>query len=646
MNYLGPVVAWSLGALGVHQRGGSRHLRLEGCRGTASELKARCARGIPAQRPLNAGEAPRVLIFDLGTPTCFIAGLRSELPKSCPTCGVSRSGGWVVRPCGHAVCGYCVLHSHSCAVCGNRDLGESKSDAIVGYEVVDRQTTIFHRADGSTKAHTNDREGRAEQLVQILASYCDGNDAQAVLSMLTATAAFCLGPTALSEADECDVVYLAVKGAPDLAIAQLVHAVRQDYFDDRWWHNKASCIVRLFLNVGSFKGQAIARENVGRALGYWKQRKYAEENCAAVKIQACFRGWLVRRSDTRAALRNAAAVKIQALWEGFSRRRVCTICLEMGARNMRCGCRGAQAYAHADCLVEMARSTGNWDFCPICHQRRTGKVGLWIAGCAHEESRKLGILENPETILRLSSLLVEQDRGLDGALQSLNSLGLALSRTEPSVLGGRTRHQEYVVRVQIQIALAEYHLDDLEAAASRLKSTLLACANLLGLDHPQSLRVQMYLARINFASGQVAVARDILVPLVEELGDTFGTRSEEFLHHGAMVVAAIALVEGGKGSDRARLFFFESFEILRRTFGPAHHLTLEWIRWRQCKRVGVAFTTAAQIKKEAATKIQALWRGWAYRRPCDLCKNLGAAQETPAHGGSAAHARHTFVGPL
>lgn len=295
MDFLAPTAARIFRPSQIQTKGrGSRQLRLTGC-GTAREVRTLCLGGIPAQRPLNAGEDPFVTIFDLGTEVCSAPLPRSRLPDTCPSCG-RDPGDWVIRPCGHAVCGACVLKTTSCTVCGNRDFGTADNNAIVAADVVDDDTTIFHRGDGSTKVHVNNPAGGAEQVVQYLASLCTGNVLQVVLSMLTATASFSMGQDALSQDDEVEFLNMAVMNAERLVVVQLIYAVRKDVLGlGYWWHGIMSCIVRLFRNVGSFKGRPVTRENVCRAVSYWKQVDVAQKTEAATTIQALWRGWASRR---------------------------------------------------------------------------------------------------------------------------------------------------------------------------------------------------------------------------------------------------------------------------------------------------------------------------------------------------------------
>lgn len=625
MDFLGPAVASAFLASKIQQKVSLRRLRLTGCRGTYCDVRARCLGGIASQRPLNEAEDPFVTIFDVGTETCSAPLPRFRLPTTCPSCGRGPDN-WVIRPCGHAACGSCVLQLHSCTVCGNRDIGEASDNAIVAAEVVDADTTIFHHNDGSTKRYTHEPQGEAEQVVQYLAAFCTGNELKTVLSMLTATASFSMGPTALSEDDELGILSMAVMGADRLVIAHLIYALRKDVLGlGYWWHGIMSCIVRLFCNVGFFRGRPVYRENVCRALGYWKQVTVAEKTRAAVTIQAYTRRWLARRADPK---RNAAAVRIQALWRGWSYRRVCCVCLEMGARTMQCKCRGTQGRAHADCIVDGFKAAGEWTGrCTVCKAPYTGTVGLWVAGHAHNAYSKSPIF-NPDVILQLVELQVDQgsNTSINAAYQSLHALGRHLSRTDPRALGGRIRHEEYRICVQIQLALAEARDDKLHEAVNRLKGTMAGCMSVFGLDHPLSLKIQMHIAKICFDSGEVKAAYDIMSPLLDELIDTFGPNSAEALYYGKMTLAASALILVDRYVNvKTRHFFFNTFETLRKEFGPAHPYTLTVIRWRQGKRVGLAYTTSQQIEHECATKIQALWRGWAYRRPCYLCKKLGAS---------------------
>lgn len=629
MGFLGPAVASAFLASKIEPMGSPRHLRLSGCRGTACDVRARCFGGIASQRPLNEAEDAFVAIFDVGTETCSAPLPRFSLPSACPSCGRDL-GNWVYRPCGHPVCGSCVLKTTSCAVCGNRDFGEADDNSIVVADKVDEDTTISHRADGSTKVHVNNPARGADRVVQHLASFCNGNELRTIISMLTATASFSMGPRALSEDDEGEIMETAVMKAERLVIVQLIHAIRKDVLGlGYWWHGIMSCIMRLFCNVGSFKGRPVTRENVCRALVYWKQVNVAQKIEAVVMIQAYTRGWLVRRANPRAIERNAAAVKIQRLWRHFSASRECVYCCEKGARCTLCKCRGAQGRAHADCIIDGFVANGKWNgLCSICKSPFMGSVGLWVAGHAHKAmaDNPDAIWDNPDAILNMAEALVEQgtNPSINAAYRSLHGLCVQLSRTDPHVLGGVVRHQEYVIRVQIQIALAEARDDKLREAAERLSKAMGGCMSLLGLDHPLSLKVQMHIARIYFDSGEVEAAYDILKPLLDELKDTFGPNSAEALYHGEVILAASAVLFVDRVVVlKARHIFFLCFEKLRKEFGPAHPYTLAIIRWR--KRVGLAYTTSKEIEDECATKIQALWRGWAYRRPCYLCKKLGAS---------------------
>lgn len=644
----GQAMAWlTCGVAGIfrpskmQRRDGLRQLRLTGCGGTAKEVRTLSLGGVPAQRPLNEGEDPFVAIYDVGTETCSTPSPRFSLPDTCSSCGRDR-GNWVIRPCGHPVCGRCVLKTTSCTVCGNRDFGNAEDNSIVAADVVDEDTTIFHRADGSTKVHVNNPAGGAEQVVQYLASFCKGNELRTILSMLTATASFSMGPHALSEDDEVEILGMAVMKAERLVIVQLIHAIRKDVLGlGYWWHGIMSCIVRLFRNLGSFKGRLVTRENVCRALGYWKQVNVAQKTEAVVIIQAYTRGWLVRRADPRAIERNAAAVKIQRLWKRFSASRECVYCCERGARCTRCKCRGAQGRAHADCIVGAFAASGKWDgLCSICKSPFMGSVGLWVAGHAHKAMAD-DVYDNPDAILNMAEALVEQgsNPSINAAYRSLHGLGLELSRTDPHVLGGVVRHQEYVIRVQIQIALAEARDDKLTEAAGRLKGALAGCMAMLGLDHPLSLKVQMHIARIHFDSGEVNAAYDILTPLLDELQDTFGPNSAEALYHGMMIHAASAvMIVDSFVVMKARHYFFKCFEKLRKEFGPAHSYTLAVIRWRKAKRVGIKYTTSQQIEHACATMLQALWRGWQHRRKCFVCKKMGASNMRCGCRGRWAHA--------
>jgi hypothetical protein len=190
-----------------------------------------------------------------------------------------------------------------------------------------------------------------------------------------------------------------------------------------------------------------------------------------------------------------------------------------------------------------------------------------------------------------------------------------LSRTNPRVLGGTICHQEYLIRVQIQLALAEAREDKLVVAVNRLKGAMARCLCVFGPDHSLSLKVRTHMAKICFDSGNVKAAYDILAPLLDELDKTFGPNSAEALYYGKMVIAASMLMFVDRCVIvKTRHYFFRIFETLRKEFGPAHPYTLAVIRWRKAKRVNVVYTTSQQIEHECATKIQAIWRGWAYRR--------------------------------
>jgi hypothetical protein len=618
VSFLAPRVAEMFGAKDLETTPLSREVSIAGAKRTAQELRAVWLGGIPAQRPLQLDEPILVPIFDVGTRSCAAPGFRSGLPPTCPSCNRGGRGDWYIRPCGHAVCGSCALRTASCAICGNAD---RPSDAIVGYERLGPETTRFHTVRGESKVYER-ADGMVERVVELLGSFCRDSELEPVYAMLESVAARCMGPSSLSEEDTNEVLYLALKNAEALTIPRLVHALRQGILSELE-HTISSCVVGIFMSLRHFKGQPMRRVHLTRAFCWHQQLIVAENWEAAVKIQAHVRGWLARRIDPRAETRHAAVVKIQALWKGWSYRRVCVICNEMGARCTQCKCRGSTGRAHADCILDAFKASGNWNGrCTVCKGLYTGKVGLWVAGHIHAAMRHDF---DPLAILSLAEVMVEQKSNSDMnfAYRMLHTLDVELQTADPLDFGGERRHQETTVRVHIQLALLDARKEKREQAVKRLRVAMGVCFS-IGFDHPLSLLVQMHHARILFDLGQVQDAHGILSPLLEELHDTFGPTSPETLYHGKMILAACALMLAGR-RVKARYLYFETFESLRREFGPAHPYTLEMIRWRQAKRVGVAYTTSKQIEHECATKIQALWRGWAYRRPCYLCKKLGAS---------------------
>lgn len=608
MRFLGPAVARFFVASKVEHMGPLRHVRLTGCPLSARQVLARCLDGVPAQRPLNEGEAPVVAIFNVGTATCSAQTPRFPLPSTCPDCRRSV-GDWVFRPCGHAVCGGCVLKTQTCAVCGNRDINTPVADTVDC--------------------------PKADKVVEYLAPFCKGPELETVLSMLTATASFSLGPTQLSGAEEVEIISDAVANAEKLVIVQLISAVRNDVLGlGHWWHRIMSCIVRLFCNVGTFKGRPVTRENVCTALCFWKNFHFARKLRAVVTIQAYTRGWMARRTDPRATKRNGAAAKIQGLWGRFSPNRECVYCYEKGAQCTQCYCRGAQGRACEACVVQSFAASGKTDnCCLICKGRFTGKFGIRIAS----EIILRGLNPDPDKCLNLAEALIEEGSkpNINAAYQLLDDLISNLSRIDPHRVGGYVAHQGFVVRAVIQLALAESRERKNESAARRLTATMKSGCSGLGLDHPLSLKTQLHLAGIYCKMGQFQKSHDLLGPLLPQMVEAFGATSAEVLH-GRMIFAASALdcVERPV-LLRAIWSFWKTFETLRKHCGPAHPRTLAWIKWRKTQRLG--YDTSGDIEYLCAIKIQALWRGWAQRRRCFVCKRMGASNMCCGCTGRWAH---------
>lgn len=345
------------------------------------------------------------------------------------------------------------------------------------------------------------------------------------------------------------------------------------------------------------------------------------------------------------AEKHVAAVKIQALWRGWSHRRQCYVCLEMGARNTQCACR--DMWAHPRCLVDVCRRKGEWGPCGLCHRAYTGKVGLFLAGHAHQQAAEV-LDENPAVIIGLAELTISLGSlpFVRSALPALHGLMHKLQTVARQYFGGMVAHCELVTRIETQYALAAACDNKFGLAMTRLRATIVNSVPVLGRDHPLVYRLWMHVARIHLVCGDAKLAYDTLDCIIDGLDRIYGPDSPEALYYGRMTMAAAALMFVDRCVVlKTRHFFWSQFERLRRVYGPAHPCTLAVIEFRKSSAVNLPFTTAAAIEHECAAKIQAWWRkltssgrvrlSWYTRLPLGFASRAHARVDRDSNAAAA-----------
>lgn len=350
-----------------------------------------------------------------------------------------------------------------------------------------------------------------------------------------------------------DALAAALALAPNLLVPRLVQAVR---FGSAGRHNLSVCVRKLFPDM--------PRLVADRALAY------------ALGV-----GGAGRQHD--------AAVKIQSLWRGYAYRRVCRICLEMGASHMGCACRGPSAHAHTGCRVELAihcDDRGKWLMCDVCKRRHHGKQYAALLSALQDRVAHLevGHPERAAVMTEMANFLAEHEDPQKG-IEILEVVAKSMAELS-----------ERALFPPLEVALAKCEVRDNRAteAATRLRRAIDYCRT--QMDTKLKTWACYYIPQMQMEIGMLALemrlyeaAKSQFARVLPALIARFGPDSEEATHYGAMGLAAAEL---GLNPHTERHRFFVEFERIRRIFGPSHPHTCHWIELR--KSIGVPFATAEE----------------------------------------------------
>ena len=533
-----------------------------------AHLLSICTPGFPAQRPLNECEPETIEVASVGTSVCspwrFAPPSVWDAPPSpCPRCGHDAEAAlWVVRPCGHRVCEFCAVDAPLCTVCGNGADG-SRPTTFTVERSTDEGTTFKLLGDGSVRDYVYNEEGMQEQVVAALARLCDGEVLKDLLGLLTATAQHALSSRGVSEEVEAALLHAVIVSAPRLVLPRLVNAFRQNG-TGLWWHGVVTNVVKLFTNLGTFRGRPIDAANIVSACQYWSRVQYA-------------RGTY---DDRRAE----AATRIQACWRGWTNRQECVICLEKGGcRNLGCACRGAAAWCHTECLVALARSKKGtergrayYKYCSICRQEFDGphQTALIDASIGHLDELPMSDSRRHLTYIALAEYMVRSD--------PQESLQILLQVKDGLAKVGGVPEDTMVPPLELAMAEAEFACGHTKRAIARMNNAYRVFGTSYGSEDVFALEAALKLSIFMMETRHLSQARRVLeqfLPAIERCRG-FGPNSAEVLHYGRMSLHSCRVSQNPDG-DSERADWWRAFYHLRRVYGHGHRYTVFWIAWRQ-----------------------------------------------------------------